>query len=322
MRLGVLDVGSDTVHLMIVEAHRGGHPTPRPSQESAWEMVGHVDADGALTEQGRESLLETVGESALAAARLGCEELLAFASSAVQDVTNFAEVLRSVRSLTGVQLQVLTGIEHARLAFLAARRWYGWSAGNLLMLDIRHGSLEIAAGPGEQPAVALSLPLGAGSLGRPPAIGVPPAAGELAALQNMVSGKLSGVKHTVMAAGPFDLVASTSKTFMTLAGRTGLTAPTGAAGPTGAAASSARSPASRTLTAAGLRRLAAVLQPMAVCDIAALAGVSPVMAPQLVAGVAIAEATLTALGVEQLMICPWAVHEGIVLRHLDRLAVA
>jgi len=316
MRLGVLDVGSDTVHLMIVEAHRGGHPTPQPSQESAWEMVGHVDADGALTEQGRESLLETVGESALAAARLGCEELLAFASSAVQDVTNFAEVLRSVRSLTGVQLQVLTGIEHARLAFLAARRWYGWSAGNLLMLDIRHGSLEIAAGPGEQPAVALSLPLGAGSLGRPPAIGVPPAAGELAALQNMVSGKLSGVKHTVMAAGPFDLVAATSKTFMTLAGRTGLTAPTGAAAP------SARSPASRTLTAPGLRRLAAVLQPMAVCDIAALAGVSPVMAPQLVAGVAIAEATLTALGVEQLTICPWAVREGIVLRHLDRLAVA
>ena len=65
---------------------------------------------------------------------------------------------------TGVDLQVLSGEEEARLTFLAARRWFGWSAGKLLVLDIGGGSLEIAYGIDEEPDAAVSLPLGAGRL--------------------------------------------------------------------------------------------------------------------------------------------------------------
>ena len=59
-----------------------------------------------------------------------------------------------------MDLQVLTGEEEARLTFLAVRRWFGWSAGQLLVLDIGGGSLELASGIDEDPEVALSLPLG------------------------------------------------------------------------------------------------------------------------------------------------------------------
>ncbi len=308
MRLGVLEVGSNTVQLLVVDARPGGHPAPQLSQESAFELAGQLDADGALTEHGYEFLLETVGESAIAAARLGCEELLAFATSGLRDATNAAEVLASIRRLTGVDLQVRTGIAKARLTFMSVRRWYGWCAGNLLMLDIGDGSLEIAAGPDQEPAMLLSLPLGAGRLHRQVASD-PAAAREIAALKNALPGKLSAVSEKVRAAGPFDQAVATSTTFRTLARLTG-TAPPSAG------------PESRALTAADLRRVPALLQGMSSTDIARLEGVSGIRTPRLVAGALIAEAALGALELEQLAICPWALREGIILRRLDQLAVA
>ena len=166
MRLGVLDVGSNTVHLLVVDAHRGAHPWPAHSEKTVLRLAEQIGPDGALARDGADALVEAV-----AAARQGgrgheADDLLAFATSAVRDATNSTEVLARVRDETGVDLQVLSGEDEARLTFLAVRRWFGWSAGRLLVLDIGGGSLEIAAGIDEEPEVALSLPLGAGRLTR------------------------------------------------------------------------------------------------------------------------------------------------------------
>ena len=61
---------------------------------------------------------------------------------------------------------MLSGVDESRLTFLAVRRWYGWSAGRIINLDIGGGSLELSNGVDEEPEVALSLPLGAGRLTR------------------------------------------------------------------------------------------------------------------------------------------------------------
>ena len=143
MRLGVLDVGSNTVHLLVVDAHRGGHPTPMTSEKSELRLAEHLDAGGGLTPVGAEALVGAVERANVAAAAAGCADLLAFATSALRDATNSAAVLASVRERTGVSLQVLPGEDEARYTFLAVRRWYGWSAGRLLVLDIGGGSLEI-----------------------------------------------------------------------------------------------------------------------------------------------------------------------------------
>ena len=86
--------------------------------------------------------------------------LLAFATSALRDAENSVAVLARVDGETGVALPVLPGEDEARYTFLAVRRWYGWSAGRLLVLDIGGGSLELAAGRDEDPEVAMSLPSG------------------------------------------------------------------------------------------------------------------------------------------------------------------
>src|SRR5215212_1432064 len=166
MRLGVLDVGSNTVHLLVVDAHRGAHPTPMHDDRWLLRLAEHVDEEGVLSKAGEKALLKAVQEACDQVEKQGCDELLAMVTSAIREAENGLEVLARVRERTGVDLQVLTGEEEARLTFLAVRRWFGWSAGRLLVLDIGGGSLELAAGLDEEPEVALSLPLGAGRMTR------------------------------------------------------------------------------------------------------------------------------------------------------------
>jgi len=182
MRLAVLDVGSNTVHLLVVDAHLGAHPWPAHSVKAVLRLAEQIGKDGRLSKSGADSLVTSVLEARDAAAKLETEDLLAFATSAVRDAKNSAEVLARVRKETGVELRVLSGEGEARMTFLAVRRWYGWSAGNLLVLDIGGGSLEIGVGIDEEPVQALSLSLGAGRMTRQFLNGDPPRARDIDAL--------------------------------------------------------------------------------------------------------------------------------------------
>ncbi len=312
MRLGVLDVGSNTVHLLLVDAHWGAHPNPAHSQRWTLKLASLIGPDGALSAAGAQSLLAAVGDAARAARDAGCAELMAFATSAIRDASNSAEVLSGVARETGVELHVLEGQDEARLTFLAVRRWFGWSAGNLLLLDIGGGSLEIAAGMDEEPVLAESLPFGAGRmcrewLGNGDCDG-PPGAAAVAAVREYVFERLHPMQKKIAAAGPFDRVVGTSKTFRTLARLAGA-APT-AAGP--------RVPRHLTMTA--LRQVTAFISRMTAADVGALEGVSADRSEQLAAGAAVALAAMTVARVEELQICPWALREGMILQRLDQLA--
>ena len=307
MRLGVLDVGSNTVHLLVVDAHRGGHPTPMNSEKSQLRLAEHLDRNGGITKSGATALVETVQRAKAAARQAGCDELLAFATSALRDAGNSVAVLERVRVETGIGLQVLPGEDEARYTFLAVRRWYGWSAGRLLVLDIGGGSLELAAGRDEDPDVAVSLPLGAGRLTRRWFSSDPPSHEETDALAAHLDAELEPVARQICRQGEFELTVATSKTFRSLARLTG------------AAPSSAGLRTRRTLTDAGLRQLVRFITRMTSRDLAELEGVSPGRAHQLVAGALVAGAAMRALGVTELELCPWALREGVILRRLDTL---
>jgi exopolyphosphatase/guanosine-5'-triphosphate,3'-diphosphate pyrophosphatase len=306
VRLGVLDVGSNTVHLLVVDAHRGAHPTPMSSEKTVLRLAERITKAGNLSTEGADELVRTVAVTKASSVRLGCEDLLAFATSAVREASNSAEVLGRVHAETGVRLEVLYGVDEARYTFLAARRWYGWSAGRLLVVDIGGGSLELAAGIDEEPDSAFSLPLGAGRLARTHFKSDPPTRDEVIALRSWLDDELADVSKQLRDAGSPDHAVATSKTFRSLARLTG------------AAPSSAGQRARRVLTDAGLRQLIAFISRMSAADLAELEGVSASRAHQLVAGALVAEATMRALSLDHLEICPWALREGVILRRLDR----
>src|SRR5690349_9211570 len=201
MRLGVLDVGSNTVHLLVVDAHRGARPLPAFSHKEELHLADHLDGQNRLSAECSGRLLEFVRDAIRIAEDKGAGELIAFATSAVRDASNGDEVLRQIEAECKVRIEVLPGADESRLTFLAARRWFGWSSGRLLMLDIGGGSLEIAAGVDEEPACAVSVPLGAGRLTRDWLVGDPPSPDEVRQLRKHVRAEIAATAGVVMRDG-------------------------------------------------------------------------------------------------------------------------
>ncbi len=218
-------------------------------------------------------------------------------------------MLASVREGTGVAIRVLPGEEEARLTFLACRRWFGWSSGRVLMLDIGGGSLEIAAGLDEEPDVAISLPLGAARLTRDWLTGNPPAPEQVRQLRKHVRTEIARRAADVARPGTPDRAVATSKTFRQLARIAGA-----APSEEGPYVRRTRHPRGRD------RRGETPGRPCPPISGPSLPGVSLVRAPQLAAGALVADAAMDLLGLAELEICPWALREGVLLRRIDTLA--
>ena len=269
-------------------------------------LVEQLDKKGNIHEKGVKKLVSAVKEASELGEKLGCVEFIAFATSAVRSAPNSEAVLDEVEKKTGVRLQILSGVEEARLTFLSARRWYGWSAGRITNLDIGGGSLELSTGTDEHPDLAFSLDLGAGRLTHNWFDTDPPEKKKVSALRDYIDAELEDAAQQMKAMGPAGLAVGTSKTFRTLARLTG------------AAPSSAGPYVKRTLTAPGLRQLISFISRMTAADRADLEGVSSNRSHQIVAGALVAEASMRALEIEKLEICPWALREGVILRRTDK----
>jgi exopolyphosphatase/guanosine-5'-triphosphate,3'-diphosphate pyrophosphatase len=307
MRLGVLDIGSNTVHLLVVDAHRGARPIPAYSHKEGLRLTEYLGKDNRLADKGVERLCAFVAEAVHLAEDKGVEDLLAFATSAVREAANGEEVLTRVENECGVHIEVLSGRDEARLTFLAVRRWFGWSSGRLLAFDIGGGSLEIAAGVDEEPDAAVSLPLGAGRLTRDWFTADPPPAEEVRRLRKHVRTAIARTVGDVVRYGEPDRAVATSKTFRQLARIAG------------AAPSSDGLYVPRSLSRQEMADWAVKLTTMTAAERAELPGVSEGRAAQLAAGALVADAVMDLFEVDRLEVCPWALREGVILRRLDLL---
>ncbi len=308
MRLGVLDIGSNTGHLLVVDAYRGAAPMPAFSYKEPLRLAEHIEKDGTVSDKGVAALTEFVGHALELAEDKGCEEIYSFATSAVRDADNCDEVLAHVEKRTDVDIKVLPGEAEARLTFLAVRRWFGWSSGRLAVFDIGGGSLEVAGGADESPDVAWSLPLGAGRLSRQHFADGPPKEKALHKLRTQIRTSIAHDAGSLLRAGAPDHAVATSKTFRSLARICG------------AAASSEGPLVRRILPAADLNEWIPKLLEMDHDEIAELPGVSSNRAHQVVAGALVAAAVMDVFDLEELEICPWALREGVILDRLDQLS--
>lgn len=308
MRLGVLDVGSNTVHMLVVDAYPGARPLPAFSHKVELSLAAHLEPGNTLSRVGEKRLTEVVEESLQIAEDKGVEDFLAFATSAVRDAVNGDDVLARIQDRTGARIRVLSGENEARLTFLAARRWFGWSSGRLLVVDIGGGSLEIAAGQDEDPGAVMSLPLGAQRLTRDWFNADPPPPDEVRAVRKHVRAEIARMAGGLRRGGAVDHAVATSKTFRQLARIAG------------AAPSGEGFYVKRFLKHTDVGLWAERLAAMESAERARLPGVSEGRAEQMLAGAVVADAVMDLMGVSQLEICPWALREGVILKRLDVLA--
>ncbi|MEY3098494.1 MAG: Ppx/GppA family phosphatase [Candidatus Nanopelagicaceae bacterium] len=301
MRLGVLDVGSNTVHLQVVDASPGARPNPNINHKEDLRLAEYLSADGFISAEGARLLREAIKRALAAAKSAEIDELLPFATSALREAVNGPEIISRINADFEIDLQVLSGEDEARITFLAARRWYGWSSGRLLMVDIGGGSLELAVGVNEVPDVALSLPLGASRLTKDHLQGDPFTKKSIRNLRDHIERDIAEILPTIVQHQDSDRSIATSKTLRTLARICGDWIDGNG----------------KKLRIDSLRKITPKLAEMSQEDRAELPGVSNTRAKQITAGAFVAEAVMRNLDIDELEICPWALREGIVLKWLD-----
>ena len=301
MRLGVLDVGSNTVHLQVVDTSPGARPNPTFNYKEELRLTQYINEDNLVSDEGIEKLRSSIKRAIEQSASVQTQELLPFATSALREAGNGEKIINSIYKDFHIDLQVLTGEEEAKLTFLAARRWFGWSSGRLLVIDIGGGSLEMAAGVDESPEIATSLPLGAARLTKDFLKGDPYTDKSLRALRDHIENKLEQILPSLVKHQESDRAIATSKTLRTLARLSG----------------DWFDGTGKNITVEAVRKISAKLSEMDESSRAKLPGVSENRASQIVAGSLVAESVMRNLDIKELEICPWALREGVVLKWMD-----
>lgn len=310
MRLGVLDIGSNTVHLLVADAHPGGRPLATSSTRTVLRLMRYLTPDGSISEEGVTALVDAVTRAREVARAEHVQELLATATSAVREATNGPAVIARIEAALGQPLQVLGGEDEARFTFLAVRRWFGWSAGQILLFDIGGGSLELAAGADELPEAAASVPLGAGRM----TIGFlpedPPGQDAVDRLRAHAEQVLTPVAQLLSAQPRPDHVVGSSKAIRSLAKLAGYPVP----GWSGID----RMLLPKAALGSWIPRLARL--PASARQ--ELPGITPDRTFQIVAGAVVLHTAMRIMDVDELEVSPWALREGVLLRYIENMAWA
>lgn len=308
MRLGVLDIGSNTVHLLVADVRPGGRPLATTSKRTVLRLMRYLDADGAITEDGVTALVSAVADARALATAENVDELLATATSAVREAANGADVIARIEAALGQPLQVLGGETEARYTFLAVRRWFGWSAGQILLFDIGGGSLELAAGADELPDAAASVPLGAGRMTIQFLPDDPPGEDAVDRLRAHARATLTPVAEAFGSLPRPDHVVGSSKAIRSLAKLAGYPVP----GWSGIE----RMVLPRRELKAWIPRIARI--PASTRQ--ELPGITADRTFQIVAGAVVLHEAMKAMEVEELEVSPWALREGVLLRYIESLS--
>jgi exopolyphosphatase/guanosine-5'-triphosphate,3'-diphosphate pyrophosphatase len=287
-----------------MDAHPGARPTPATNYKVELRLTEYLDVSGAISASGVQLLNDAIQEAVAHARQNETDEILAFATSAVRDASNGAQIIADINKKHEIDLQVLNGDDEASMTFLAVRRWLGWSAGKLLVLDIGGGSLEIASGVDENPDATISMPLGAARLTREFLSGDPYGSKGIKNLEKHAEELIRDSMPNSLKSHDADHFVATSKTFRTLAR---ICAQWYGDNP-------------KFIERASLKSAMPRLVEMTNKSRAELPGVSASRAQQIVAGGIVALAVMDRLDVDEAEICPWALREGIVLRRLDWLS--
>ncbi len=301
MRLGVLDVGSNTVHLQVMDAATGARPLPNLNFKQEVRLTEFLSEDGSISVEGVRVLRSAIERSLREAEKAKTQEIFPFATSALREARNGQEIIDGINREFEIDLQVLSGEDEARMTFLAVRRWYGWSSGRILMIDIGGGSLELATGSDEMPELAISLPLGASRLTMSHLVGDPFTKKSIRDLKEYVESHVTETLANLAPIAPIDMSIGTSKTLRTLS----------------RICEDWMGGEEKKLKVDLLGKITPKLAEMNNRQRAALPGVSAARARQITAGAVVAETIMRNLDVDELDLCPWALREGVVMRWFD-----
>jgi exopolyphosphatase/guanosine-5'-triphosphate,3'-diphosphate pyrophosphatase len=306
VRIGALDLGSNSFHLLIVETRPDGSFEALVREKEMLRLGDVVARLGFLDEEAVARAIAVVRRFRSISDAHGVEELVAYGTAALREAANGPEATDRIEAETGVRVQVINGIREAQLVFEAVRASVLMEPAPVMCADLGGGSLELAIGDRRGLQFATSLHLGVGRLTAEIVRSDPLSAKDRLRLRKRVSGEIAEVLDEILERKPAQLV-GTSGTFLALVRGS-------------VALRDGSEPGSANQLSVSLADLQAFSELVLSLDAdgrAGLPGVDARRAELLPAGVVVAECLLEATGLTVLTGCEWALREGMVLRVLD-----
>lgn len=305
VRVAALDVGSNSFHLVVVEADaHGGRRVLDRSKEMVRLGEGTL-RDGVIAPGVFERGLAALRRLRDRAEALAPEAIVAVGTSALREAANGWEFVETARRELGLPIRVIDGLDEARLIYLGAREAVAPPQGNVALFDIGGGSTEAILGDAEACLLATSLRLGVLRLRDVWSMADPPTAGELAVVREWVRTLLESTVRRFKRAG-YVRVALSSGTALALARVAGVEAP------------AAEGAHRYRLTLGAVATLEDRLARMTQSQRAALPHIGEGRADTIVGGAVVVRTILELCGVDEALVCDAALREGIVLDYVAR----
>lgn len=308
MRIAALDLGSNSFHLLAVEAHPDGSFEPLLKEKVMLRLGDSLTGEGHIPDALADEAVETAQRLCSLAASEGCEEIVVCATSALREAENGSEVVTRIEDTTGLDVRVINGRDEARLTFAAIRASIALPVRPALCFDLGGGSLEVMVGDGAGLLWSTSVKLGVGRLSAELVRNDPPTKGDRRRLRERIRAVLAPVAQAVADFDPV-LAVGSSGTFCDLARMIAATRSGGSV------------PLSVNHLTVTRDELVALQEQVCALDADArrrLPGLESRRVELIVAGATIAVEASELFGLDELTVSDWALREGMVLEAIGR----
>lgn len=164
MRLAAIDVGSNSVHMIVADVTSDGHIEVIDRVKEMVRLGRRSFTTGSLTAEAMEVTVRSLSYFSRLARLRGVTQMRAVATSAVREAKNRTELIARIKHETGIDVEVVSGDDEAKLIFTAAQHALGLDGGPHLLLDIGGGSAEFVLVKDAKPLWMKSAKLGAARL--------------------------------------------------------------------------------------------------------------------------------------------------------------
>jgi exopolyphosphatase / guanosine-5'-triphosphate,3'-diphosphate pyrophosphatase len=304
LKLAAIDIGSNSIKLVVVDAVASDSFAVLAREKEAVRLGHNTLRAGQLNAEAITSAVDCIGRYRSMAEARGAERIIAIATASVREAHNAEEFIKTVRERTGVRVEVLSGVEEARLIGVAAAQGCVEPSATLINIDIGGGSTEISLMREGVPVALYSVKLGAVGLTESQIATDPVKPKELRALREHIQGALERPARELKGYN-WQEATGTSGTILALGAALRKESKTQGAQPAGDEIALSR-----------LERLNQQLAAQTNAERRANPHISAQRSEIIVAGSQILEGAMHALGIPLLRTCDFALREGVLI---DRL---
>ena len=306
MKVAAIDIGSNSIKLVVVDAAAGDSFAVLARKREIVRLGHETLLKGYISREAIRRAAKCIRRLRSVADARGAESIFAIATASVREANNSARFVEKMEKKTGVRVAVLSGTEEARLIGLAASQGCSNKGVATLNIDIGGGSTEVSVFRKGQPLTLLSMKLGAVGLTERFLTSDPPDSEQLDQLRTEIR---KALKKPARELREHNWQAATGTSGTILAVKTALRLQR--AGGNGETNGS-------VIDLNELTKLNAMLGVLNTRQRRDYAGLSLRRAEIVVAGTIVLEETMRALDIASLRTCDWSLREGVIIDRLQQ----